>query len=197
MSPWTVEHSKDIVNDRWLKLQAQRVRTAQNRILEPYYVMQYPDWVNCVVVGVNSEITLIEQYRHGAGRYVQEIPAGTIEASETPEAAIRRELTEELGLTGVDIFPILASYANPAMLNNVNYSFILFGSAVTQDPSREPGEQTIKVTSRLLRALLKDIASNNQAAMFQSFHVAAIYAAVEFIKQSDHPHAVKLRQQLN
>ena len=42
-------------------------------------------------------IILIRQYRYPLGRFIYELPAGLIEAGETPEQAAIRELKEETG----------------------------------------------------------------------------------------------------
>jgi 8-oxo-dGTP pyrophosphatase MutT (NUDIX family) len=42
-------------------------------------------------------IILLEQYRHAIGDYIWEIPAGTLNADETPLECAKRELTEETG----------------------------------------------------------------------------------------------------
>jgi ADP-ribose pyrophosphatase len=43
-------------------------------------------------------LALVRQWRHATGRTLLEIPAGTLEPDEEPEATARRELAEEVGL---------------------------------------------------------------------------------------------------
>jgi len=43
------------------------------------------------------QIVMVRQTRHAVGRALLEIPAGTLEPPETPEACARRELAEEAG----------------------------------------------------------------------------------------------------
>ena len=45
-----------------------------------------------------QSVTLIRQFRHAAGGYIWEVPAGTLGPGEAPEACARRELREETGL---------------------------------------------------------------------------------------------------
>ncbi len=45
-----------------------------------------------------DRVTLIRQYRHCAGGYLWECPAGTLEPGEEPLTCARRELAEEAGL---------------------------------------------------------------------------------------------------
>ena len=45
----------------------------------------------------DGRLLLVEQYRHAAGDWMLEIPAGRLEEGESPEDAVRRELEEETG----------------------------------------------------------------------------------------------------
>src|SRR5581483_8922977 len=56
--------------------------------------------VAIVPVDVEGDVTLVRQRRVPAGKQLLELPAGGIEAAETPLEAARRELREETGLHG-------------------------------------------------------------------------------------------------
>lgn len=45
-----------------------------------------------------GELVLIRQFRWAIGRWIWELPAGTLEAGEPPARAARRECAEEIGL---------------------------------------------------------------------------------------------------
>jgi len=59
-----------------------------------------------VVACTASEVVLIRQYRFAAGGYIWEIPAGTLNPGEAPEACALRELREEAGLKADEIIPL-------------------------------------------------------------------------------------------
>jgi ADP-ribose pyrophosphatase len=46
----------------------------------------------------DGTLLLVRQYRHAVGAHLWELPAGSLEAGEDPDAAARRECQEELGL---------------------------------------------------------------------------------------------------
>lgn len=50
-------------------------------------------------LGANPTVLLIRQYRHAAGGFLLEVPAGRLDAGESPEACAARELAEETGCT--------------------------------------------------------------------------------------------------
>ena len=45
-----------------------------------------------------DRVILIRQYRHVIGEWIWELPAGTLEVGEDPEAGAKRECEEEIGL---------------------------------------------------------------------------------------------------
>src|SRR5437762_10241384 len=49
--------------------------------------------------GSDPTILMIKQYRYAAGGPLWEIPAGTLDSGEAPDACARRELLEETGVT--------------------------------------------------------------------------------------------------
>ncbi|PIE67652.1 MAG: ADP-ribose pyrophosphatase [Deltaproteobacteria bacterium] len=60
-------------------------------------IIRHPGAAAIVPVMADRSVLLIKQYRHAVGGYIWEIPAGTLEADETPLACAQRELTEETG----------------------------------------------------------------------------------------------------
>ncbi len=50
----------------------------------------------------DGTIVMIRQYRHAIGKYIWEIPAGTLDKNESPLDCAKRELTEETGFIASD-----------------------------------------------------------------------------------------------
>jgi ADP-ribose pyrophosphatase len=61
-------------------------------------------------------VLLERQYRHAAGSYLWEIPAGRIEPGEQPLHAGKRELMEETGYTAKNWRRIFKFYASPGFV---------------------------------------------------------------------------------
>ena len=60
--------------------------------------IRHPGAVGMVPVRDDGRLLLVTQYRHATGRRLLEVPAGTLEPGEAPEAAVARELQEEVGM---------------------------------------------------------------------------------------------------
>ena len=67
-----------------------KIRTGR---LEAEGIVIYPVWRDDP-----EKIVMIRQYRYPVGAYLYELPAGLVDAGETPEEAAIREMKEETGL---------------------------------------------------------------------------------------------------
>lgn len=61
-------------------------------------IVEHPGAVG-ILAWDGERLALVRQWRHAAGKALLEIPAGTLEPGEDPEATARRELAEEAGVT--------------------------------------------------------------------------------------------------
>ncbi|MDI9643863.1 MAG: NUDIX hydrolase [Candidatus Verstraetearchaeota archaeon] len=77
------------------------------------------------IVAIDRNMILMErQYRHTARKTLWEIPAGTMEEGETPEACARRELAEETGYTAELMERLAHFYIAPGYSTEVMYLFL-------------------------------------------------------------------------
>jgi len=88
---------------------------------------------SCVIVPVfeDKTVALVRQYRHAAGKYLLEIPAGGVEAGETFEEGAKRELEEEIGVTASKIELLTEFYVSPGFLTEKMYVFLATGLTKT------------------------------------------------------------------
>lgn len=61
-------------------------------------IVRHPPSVVLVPIADDGRVMLIRQYRASVGREMWELPAGSVDAGETPEQAAARECEEEIGL---------------------------------------------------------------------------------------------------
>jgi ADP-ribose pyrophosphatase len=71
--------------------------TLPNGAVKDREVVRHPGAAAMVPVFEDGKVALIRQYRHAVGRFLWEIPAGTLEAGEDALACAGRELAEETG----------------------------------------------------------------------------------------------------
>src|ERR1035441_7609601 len=64
----------------------------------------------------DPDVILERQYRHAAGQYLIELPAGTRDPGESPLAAAKREMIEETGFRAKRWTMLLRYFASPGFL---------------------------------------------------------------------------------
>lgn len=140
IEPWRLLSSIYSFSDRWLRLRSDTVRLPGGSTLTPYHVIEAADWVNVVAINEAGCIVLVEQYRHAVTRTMLEIPAGHIDANETPEAAARRELQEETGYGGGRWHALGSLHPAASRFNNQVHSFLALGVTKVAAPALEESE---------------------------------------------------------
>jgi ADP-ribose pyrophosphatase len=80
-------------------------------------VLHHPGAAAAVVFTASDRIVLLRQYRHAAGLWLWEIPAGKLDPGEEPAACIEREIEEETGLRAKRIAPLGVMVPAPAYAN--------------------------------------------------------------------------------
>jgi len=176
---WEITDSTYIVNDRWMKLRADTCISLTGHEITPFYVMEYGEWVNCLVLSDDNEVTLLRHYRHGIDDYVLEIIGGNVDDGETPEETIRRELEEEIGLKDATIHQTGVCYANPSNQTNKTFSFIALGGTFDGNRENEPGAD-FKIVKMSLDELKNII--ENQSEVMQSLHLTGIFFGLNYLK---------------
>lgn len=81
---------------------------------------------SAVIVPVfdDGTVALVRQYRHAAGKYLLEIPAGSIEEGEDSKTGAIRELEEEIGVVAAKIELLTEFYVSPGFLTEKMYVFL-------------------------------------------------------------------------
>lgn len=102
--------------------------------------------------GPDPQLLLIKQYRYAADGYMYEIPAGRLDAGETPEACAHRELREETGCTAKSMRHLYTMYTTPGFTDERIHIFLATGLE-QGDAEREADEFLTVETVPLSRAL--------------------------------------------
>ncbi|MBX9785482.1 MAG: NUDIX hydrolase [Chitinophagaceae bacterium] len=173
---WKLLSSKYLFKDNWLTMRADTCERPDGRIIEPYYVYEFPDWVTAVALTKENKILIVRQYRHALGQTILEIPGGCVDANDqNPEQAIARELLEETGYAFESYEFLCKTSANPSTNNNLMHVFLAKGGTKVKEQELDEAED-IEV---LLYSVdeVKELIRTNQ--LLQSMHVTALLYALE------------------
>jgi len=98
-------------------------------------IVRHPGAV-AVVPLLGADVLLVRQYRVAARRALLEIPAGTLDGDEAPEAGAERELQEEIGYRPGRLTPLGTEYTAPGYTTELIHLFLaedLTESALDKD----------------------------------------------------------------
>ncbi|NTV67726.1 MAG: NUDIX hydrolase [Chlorobaculum sp.] len=167
---WELLESIYLHRRPWLTVRQDRVRLASGRTIDDYYVQEFPHWVNVLAITADRNAVLIRQYRHGLGEVSWELPAGVLDEGESLLDGAKRELFEETGYCGGVWTPLMELSANPAIQNNICYSFLAEGVSLA---GLQQLDATEEITVHLMQLdRLREIVCDG--GMIQSLHVAPI-----------------------
>jgi ADP-ribose pyrophosphatase len=140
---WKTTGSRYVHKSSFLKLRIDKCQS-ENLGTHKFYVLEYSDWVNIVPVTDTDEVVLVRQFRHGLEKLNLEIPGGIVDAGESPEAAIARELEEETGYVADRINFLSRVSVNPAIQNNWCHLYLAEGCRREKEQALE-GTESIAV----------------------------------------------------
>lgn len=89
-----------------------------------YEIVEHRGAVVMVPVTADGRVLLVRQFRQAVGRELLELPAGTIEEGESPDACARRELAEEVGQAAGRWERLLSFFPSPGVLTEEMHVFL-------------------------------------------------------------------------
>jgi len=171
---WKTLSSEYIHKGPWATLRTDKCEMPDGRIVNDYYVLEYPNWVNAVAITEDNKVLMVRQYRHAADIVSLEIPGGVIDGDELPEAAMKRELLEETGYLFDDIELLTTVYANPATANNQTYCYLAKGGKKIQGQNLDEHEELIVEEYSI--AEVKQLLADNKIS--QALHCTGLFYAL-------------------
>lgn len=99
--------TKNIYNGKVVTLNIDTV-TLPNGVTIDLEMVRHPGAAAVVPLKADGTVVLIRQFRHAAGGFIYEIPAGKLHPGEDPLVCAGRELEEEIGYRA-DSFELLSS----------------------------------------------------------------------------------------
>lgn len=172
---WTILSSEYLFRDTWFTVRKDTCKTAEGKIINPYYVYEFPTWVTVVPITEEGQVVMVKQYRHAIGEIVLEVPGGCVDETDINiEDAARRELLEETGYA-FHSFDYLGKISpNPSTNTNWMHMFLARGGRKVQELQLDHNEE-IEVELVSLDTL-KRLLRENQ--IVQSLHANTIMHAL-------------------
>jgi ADP-ribose pyrophosphatase len=120
-------------------------------------IVKHPGAVSIIAVQ-DDEIILIKQYRYATGKYLLEIPAGTLEENEDPFKCAVRELQEETGFAASSWNRLFQCYMVPGYSDEILYFYLAEG--LTYVGNRPDEDEDISIQRYGFEEVLSMIESN-------------------------------------
>jgi 8-oxo-dGTP pyrophosphatase MutT (NUDIX family) len=87
-------------------------------------VAHHPGGATIVALDASNRVCLLNQFRHAAGGWVTELPAGKIDNREPPIECARRELAEEAGVNASRWDTLGNFFSSPGVLTEVIHVYL-------------------------------------------------------------------------
>ena len=175
---WKLVKSDYIFKAPWCTVRNDTCLKPDGKIVENYYVMEFPAWVTALAITEDGKIILERQYRHALGRTDIELPGGCVDDTDASfQDAIARELLEETGYVFTEYKYLGNTSANPSTNNNLMHMFIATGGKKISNQHLDENEEidVFLVTPDELKTMIK------QQQIIQSMHVTTIWYAMQHL----------------
>jgi ADP-ribose pyrophosphatase len=91
-----------------------------------------------------GQIVLVRQYRYPVNRWLWELPAGSVDPGEEPDAAARRECHEEIGQVPETVIRLGSFLPTPGYCNEEMVFFRLSGLMVPEEAAETDEDEDIE-----------------------------------------------------
>ena len=142
LKTFRVIHSRRVFEGHVVNLRVDTIDVGEGRTVERE-IVEHPGSMVAVPIDDRGRVLLVRQYRHPPGQRLLELPAGGLEPGEDPEATVRRELREEIGLSPGVIERVGGFYTAPGFLTEFLHLFV--ARDLTPDPLDGDWDEDIEV----------------------------------------------------
>ncbi|GMQ86942.1 MAG: NUDIX hydrolase [Gammaproteobacteria bacterium] len=118
-----MKNRKSLYKGEVVDLGLERV-TLPNRQTMQLEVVRHPGGAAIVTLDNDNRVCLLRQYRHAAGGWLWELPAGKIDSPESPQHTAQRELQEEAGLIAKDWLMLGSFLSTPGFCDERIYLYL-------------------------------------------------------------------------
>jgi ADP-ribose pyrophosphatase len=117
------EHIRTVFVGKVLTVNVETVRLPNGHTTD-LEVAHHPGGAAIVALDAANRVCLLRQFRHAAGGWVTELPAGKLDGGEDPLACARRELAEEAGVQAARWDKLGEFFTSPGVLTEVIHIYL-------------------------------------------------------------------------
>lgn len=168
--------SEYLFKDLWFTVRKDSYQTPSGKIVSPYYVYEFPEWVTALAITEENKIVFVKQYRHGLGEEGLELPGGCVDKTDKDyTAAIARELLEETGYEFSSYEYLGKISSNPSTNSNLMHMFLAQGGKKIAGQNLDANEEieVLEFSTDEVKQLVKE------NKIIQSMHLATIFYAFQ------------------
>jgi ADP-ribose pyrophosphatase len=121
--PKMIEKITPIYTGKVLQFNVERVRLPNGAVAD-LEIAHHPGGAAVVAVDEQQRICLLHQFRHAAGGWLWELPAGKIDNREPPLQTAQRELEEEGGVRASQWQSLGSVFSSPGVFTEVIHLFL-------------------------------------------------------------------------
>jgi 8-oxo-dGTP pyrophosphatase MutT (NUDIX family) len=114
---------KEIFTGRVIKVSVDTV-DLPNGVRVPLEIVRHPGGAAVVAIDAQDRVCLLRQFRHAAGGYIYELPAGKLEPHEPPDVTARRELVEEASTSAAKWESLEPFICSPGVFTEVIHLYL-------------------------------------------------------------------------
>jgi 8-oxo-dGTP pyrophosphatase MutT (NUDIX family) len=118
-----IENVRTVFRGRVILVNVETVRLPNGHVAE-LEIIHHPGGAAVAAVDAQRRVCLLRQYRHAAGGWIWELPAGKLEPGEPPLDTARRELIEEAGRSAQNWQSLGAYVSSPGVFDEIVHLFL-------------------------------------------------------------------------
>jgi ADP-ribose pyrophosphatase len=122
----TIQKSEILFSGHLVQLRRDEV-LLPNGVAHSFEVVVHPGAVTLVPIDDQGRVWFVRQYRHATGERLLELPAGTLNPGEAPEACADRECREEIGMAASRLSPMGGFFLAPGYSTEYIHLFLAQG----------------------------------------------------------------------